>query len=232
VPWTSQVGAITGPDRARAAEPARGQLLNVVSAGSTDRSAAPASIPRRRSPIGSRPTGPCSSRSRATASSRSRGRTHEGVHAARAGGSARGRDRAARGARGGARRVQGTGARADTKRFESIGGPMAESREGGGALRRWADPKGNHAGLSASGEPALPPIPPISRRGRDPRGRAQAVFLRARLRGLARHRAKLRASWTLPATTTQGKKVAVRFRDDELLCGYTLSFSPDRPASS
>lgn len=33
---------------------------------------------------------------------------------------------------------------------------------------------------------------------------------------------------TAPAETSQGRKVAVRFRDGELLCGYTLSFSPSR----
>jgi hypothetical protein len=31
-----------------------------------------------------------------------------------------------------------------------------------------------------------------------------------------------------PAETQQGKKIAVRFRDGEFLCGYTLSWSPDR----
>jgi len=31
-----------------------------------------------------------------------------------------------------------------------------------------------------------------------------------------------------PAETTQGKKLAVRFKDGELLCGYSLSYSPDR----
>lgn len=31
-----------------------------------------------------------------------------------------------------------------------------------------------------------------------------------------------------PAETAQGKKIAVRFKDGELLCGYSLSFSPDR----
>jgi hypothetical protein len=30
-------------------------------------------------------------------------------------------------------------------------------------------------------------------------------------------------------TTTQGKKVAVRFKDGELLCGHTLSYQPGRP---
>jgi len=29
-------------------------------------------------------------------------------------------------------------------------------------------------------------------------------------------------------TNAQGKKVAVRFKDGELLCGYTLSYSPER----
>ena len=31
-----------------------------------------------------------------------------------------------------------------------------------------------------------------------------------------------------PLETQQGKKVAVRFRDGEFICGYTLSWSPDR----
>ena len=31
-----------------------------------------------------------------------------------------------------------------------------------------------------------------------------------------------------PVETQQGKKVAVRFRDGEFICGYTLSWSPDR----
>ena len=31
-----------------------------------------------------------------------------------------------------------------------------------------------------------------------------------------------------PAETQHGKKIAVRFRDGEFLCGYTLSWSPDR----
>lgn len=41
-------------------------------------------------------------------------------------------------------------------------------------------------------------------------------------------RTKLRGFLTAPAETTQGKKVAVLFRDGELACGYTLTFSPDR----
>jgi hypothetical protein len=31
-----------------------------------------------------------------------------------------------------------------------------------------------------------------------------------------------------PAETAQGKKVAVRFKDSELICGYSLSYTPDR----
>ena len=31
-----------------------------------------------------------------------------------------------------------------------------------------------------------------------------------------------------PAETQQGKKIAVRFRDGEFMCGYTLSWSPER----
>ena len=33
---------------------------------------------------------------------------------------------------------------------------------------------------------------------------------------------------TGPSETAHGKKIAVHFRDGELLCGYTLSFTPDR----
>lgn len=33
---------------------------------------------------------------------------------------------------------------------------------------------------------------------------------------------------TGPQDTGQGKKVAVLFKDDELICGYSLSFLPDR----
>jgi hypothetical protein len=38
----------------------------------------------------------------------------------------------------------------------------------------------------------------------------------------------LRGFVTGPAETSHGKKIAVRFKDGELLCGYTLTFSPDR----
>ena len=31
-----------------------------------------------------------------------------------------------------------------------------------------------------------------------------------------------------PAETNQGRKIAVRFHDDEFVCGYTLSWTPDR----
>jgi hypothetical protein len=41
-------------------------------------------------------------------------------------------------------------------------------------------------------------------------------------------RTKLRGFLAAPAETSHGKKVAVLFRDGELACGYTLSFSPDR----
>jgi hypothetical protein len=39
---------------------------------------------------------------------------------------------------------------------------------------------------------------------------------------------KLRGFLEAPAEGGQGRKVAVRFKDGELLCGYTLSYSPDR----
>jgi hypothetical protein len=41
-------------------------------------------------------------------------------------------------------------------------------------------------------------------------------------------RTKLRGFLAAPAETRHGKKVAVLFRDGELVCGYTLAFSPDR----
>ena len=31
-----------------------------------------------------------------------------------------------------------------------------------------------------------------------------------------------------PSETAQGKKLAVRFKDGEVLCGYSLTYSPDR----
>ena len=33
---------------------------------------------------------------------------------------------------------------------------------------------------------------------------------------------------TAPAETAQGKKIAVRFKDGELICGYSLSYTPER----
>jgi hypothetical protein len=43
-----------------------------------------------------------------------------------------------------------------------------------------------------------------------------------------RGRRDLRGFLAAPGETTHGKKIAVRFRDGELLCGYSLSFLPDR----
>lgn len=41
-------------------------------------------------------------------------------------------------------------------------------------------------------------------------------------------RTKLRGFVAAPAETAHGKKIAVRFKDGELICGYTLSYTPDR----
>ena len=41
-------------------------------------------------------------------------------------------------------------------------------------------------------------------------------------------RAKVRGFLAAPPESSKGKKVAVLFRDGELICGYTLTFSPDR----
>ena len=55
----------------------------------------------------------------------------------------------------------------------------------------------------------------------------KAVFFVRHFAG-SPERAKLRGFLAAPAETSQGKKVAVLFRDGELVCGYTLTFSPDR----
>jgi hypothetical protein len=41
-------------------------------------------------------------------------------------------------------------------------------------------------------------------------------------------RRDLRGFLGAPGETRQGKKLAVLFKDGELLCGYSLAFSPDR----
>lgn len=41
-------------------------------------------------------------------------------------------------------------------------------------------------------------------------------------------RLDIRGFLEAPPETAQGRKIAVRFRDGEFLCGYTLSWSPDR----
>jgi hypothetical protein len=58
-------------------------------------------------------------------------------------------------------------------------------------------------------------------------GRLKAIFFVKDWAGDAK-RGDLRGFITAPASTAHGKKLAVRFKDGELLCGYTLSFRPDR----
>jgi len=55
----------------------------------------------------------------------------------------------------------------------------------------------------------------------------KAVFFVRDLQGKPA-RAKLQGFLEAPAETSQGRKIAVRFRDDELLCGYTLAWSAER----
>jgi hypothetical protein len=43
-----------------------------------------------------------------------------------------------------------------------------------------------------------------------------------------RQRRDIRGFINGPSETAQGKKLAVRFKDGELLCGYSLSYSPER----
>ena len=55
----------------------------------------------------------------------------------------------------------------------------------------------------------------------------KAIFFVKDLQGDAK-RQDLRGFIAAPASTAHGKKLAVRFKDGELLCGYTLSLRPDR----
>lgn len=55
----------------------------------------------------------------------------------------------------------------------------------------------------------------------------KAVFFVKDYAGNAQRR-DLRGFIESPGETAQGKKLAVRFKDGELLCGYSLSYLPDR----
>ena len=55
----------------------------------------------------------------------------------------------------------------------------------------------------------------------------KAVFFVRSLEG-APGRSKLQGFVEAAAETPQGKKIAVRFEDGELLCGYTMTYSADR----
>jgi hypothetical protein len=55
----------------------------------------------------------------------------------------------------------------------------------------------------------------------------KAVFFVKDFEG-SRQRRDVRGFINGPGETAQGKKLAVRFKDGELLCGYSLSYSPDR----
>ncbi len=55
----------------------------------------------------------------------------------------------------------------------------------------------------------------------------KAVFFVKDFAGEAKRR-DVRGFITGPSETAQGKKLAVRFKDGELLCGYSLTYSPDR----
>jgi len=64
---------------------------------------------------------------------------------------------------------------------------------------------------------------PVEVRCRD----LKAVFFVREFAGNPTRR-DLRGFLNSPGETTQGKKLAVRFKDGELLCGYSLSYMPDR----
>jgi hypothetical protein len=55
----------------------------------------------------------------------------------------------------------------------------------------------------------------------------KAVFFVKNLEGNPFH-SELKGFIAAPAATAHGKKIAVVFEDGELLCGYTLSYLPDR----
>jgi hypothetical protein len=55
----------------------------------------------------------------------------------------------------------------------------------------------------------------------------KALFFVSSLEGDS-ERQDIRGFVAGPEETTKGKKIAVRFRDGELLCGYTLSWTPER----
>jgi hypothetical protein len=55
----------------------------------------------------------------------------------------------------------------------------------------------------------------------------KAVFFVKKIEGNP-GRTSVQGFLAAPAATAHGKKIAVRFKDGELLCGYTLSHQPDR----
>lgn len=55
----------------------------------------------------------------------------------------------------------------------------------------------------------------------------KALFFVKEYAGDAKRR-DLRGFLAAPGETAQGRKMAVRFKDGELLCGYSLSYLPDR----
>jgi hypothetical protein len=55
----------------------------------------------------------------------------------------------------------------------------------------------------------------------------KALFFVRDLNGNHRRR-DVRGFLAAPNEGTHGKKIAIRFKDGELLCGYTLTFTPDR----
>ncbi len=57
--------------------------------------------------------------------------------------------------------------------------------------------------------------------------RLKAVFFVRDFVGQAQRR-DVRGFVAGPRETAQGRKLAVRFKDGELLCGYSLGYSPDR----
>ena len=65
--------------------------------------------------------------------------------------------------------------------------------------------------------------PPVEVRSKQ----LKAVFFVREFAG-SQARRDVRGFLQAPGETAQGKKLAVRFKDGELLCGYSLTYSPDR----
>ena len=123
------------------------------------------------------------------------------------------------------RRIQESARCSDTGEPEV---PLVESLRVVARFSNGQNAQGHDAGLQA-GEPALPPDPRRGRGvGRGAHGRRSRRCSSCASSRARRSRRKHRGFLAAPAETSQGRKIAVRFPDGELLCGYTLTWSAER----